>query len=109
MPSSGRPASSPRPCRSTPRASTSPRWRRAIAAVRLGVDLGVSSVDQLALADFLASGAMDRHLRRTRQRYAARRAALLEALQRELPGARVTGVAAGLHAVALLPAGTDEE
>src|SRR4051794_5351162 len=44
------------------------RWRRAIAAVRLGVDLGVSSIDQLALAEFLRSGAMDRHLRNTRRR-----------------------------------------
>src|SRR3954470_10020806 len=32
------------------------RWRRAIAAVRMGVDLGVSSVDQLALAEFLRCG-----------------------------------------------------
>src|SRR4051794_33577649 len=84
------------------------RWRRAIAAVRMGVDLGVPSLDQLALADLLRSGAMDRHLRHTRRRYAARRAALLDALGRDLPGARVTGVAAGLHAVALLPEGTDE-
>jgi GntR family transcriptional regulator/MocR family aminotransferase len=84
------------------------RWRRAIAAARMGVDLGVSSLDQLALAELLRSGAMDRHLRRTRQRYAARRAALLDALARELPGARVAGVAAGLHAVVLLPPGADE-
>src|SRR3954451_10194143 len=84
------------------------RWRRAIATARMGVDLGVPAIDQLALAEFLRSGAMDRHLRQTRRRYAARRAALLDALGRELPGARVTGAAAGLHAVVMLPPGIDE-
>jgi GntR family transcriptional regulator / MocR family aminotransferase len=84
-------------------------WTRALAEVRWGVDLGVSSVDQLALAEMLRSGALDRHLRRTRQANAAKRRALLDALARELPSARVTGVAAGLHAVALLPPGTDEQ
>ncbi len=84
------------------------RWRRAVAEVRLGVDLGVSAIDQLALAELLRSGALDRHLRRTRQRYVARRGALLHALERELPDARVMGIAAGLHAVVLLPANTNE-
>lgn len=83
-------------------------WRRAIAEVRFGVDLGVSAFDQLALAELVRSGALDRHLRRTRQRYAARRGALLTALARELPDARVMGIAAGLHAVVLLPTDTDE-
>src|SRR4051812_8379274 len=84
------------------------RWRRAVAQVRWGVDLGSSTLDQLALAELLRSGALDRHLRRTRQAYAAKRRVLLDALPAELPSARVTGVAAGLHAVVLLPAGTDE-
>src|SRR5207244_13591449 len=44
-----------------------------------------------------------------RQAYAAKRRTLLDALARELPDARVTGVAAGLHAVVLLPAGIDEQ
>jgi GntR family transcriptional regulator/MocR family aminotransferase len=84
------------------------RWRRAVAAVRWGVDLGSSTLDQLALAELLRSGGLDRHLRRTRQAYAAKRRVLLDALAAELPAARVTGVAAGLHAVVLLPRGTDE-
>src|SRR3954468_7684537 len=84
------------------------RWRRAIAQVRWGVDLGAGAIDQLALAELLRSGALDRHLRRTRQTYAAKRRVLLDGLARELPAARVTGVAAGLHAVVLLPRGTDE-
>src|SRR4051812_33564885 len=84
------------------------RWRRAVAAVRWGVDLGSSTLDQLALAELLRSGGLDRHLRRTRQAYAAKRRVLLDALAAELPAARVTGVAAGLHAVVLLPSETDE-
>jgi GntR family transcriptional regulator/MocR family aminotransferase len=84
------------------------RWRRAVAQVRWGVDLGSPTLDQLALAELLRSGALDRHLRRTRQVYAAKRRVLLDALARELPGARITGVAAGLHAVVLLAPGTDE-
>jgi GntR family transcriptional regulator/MocR family aminotransferase len=85
------------------------RWRRAVGRIRWGVDLGASALDQLALAELLRSGALDRHLRRTRQAYAAKRAVLLDALARELPAARVTGVAAGLHAVVLLEPGTDEQ
>ena len=85
-----------------------PRWQRRIANVRWGVDLGVGVLDQLALADLIARGTLDRHLRRTRQRYAARRRALLAAVERELRGASVEGVAAGLHALVHLPAGCDE-
>jgi GntR family transcriptional regulator / MocR family aminotransferase len=72
-------------------------------------DLGTSVLDQLALADFLERGELDRHLRRMRPRYRARRDALVAALARELPAWRLgTGVAAGLHVVALLPEETDE-
>jgi GntR family transcriptional regulator/MocR family aminotransferase len=72
-------------------------------------DLGTSVIDQLAFADFLERGELDRHLRRMRPRYRARRDALLAALARELPAWRVgDGVAAGLHVVALLPESVDE-
>jgi GntR family transcriptional regulator/MocR family aminotransferase len=84
-------------------------WTRAMAAVRWGVDLGVGSLDQLALAELLRSGALDRHLRRARAANASKRRVLLGALERELPGARVLGVAAGLHAVVLLPEGAGED
>src|SRR4051794_19799317 len=84
-------------------------WTRAMAAVRWGVDLGVGSLDQLALAELLRSGALDRHLRRARAANASKRRVLLDTLERELPGARVLGVAAGLHAVVLLPEGADED
>ncbi len=71
-------------------------------------DRAESLLTQLTLADLVARGDLDRHLRRTRRRYRARRDALVAAITAELPDARVEGVAAGLHAVARLPAGADE-
>jgi GntR family transcriptional regulator / MocR family aminotransferase len=66
------------------------------------------TIDQLALADLIERGELDRHLRRQRHRYRKRRDALLEAIARQLPGLEVRGAAAGLFAVLSLPAGADE-
>ncbi|MFB7331644.1 PLP-dependent aminotransferase family protein [Streptomyces adustus] len=63
--------------------------------------------DQLCLADFMASGSYDRHVRRARQRYRGRRDRLVRALAARAPHIEVTGVAAGLHAVLRLPDGTE--
>jgi GntR family transcriptional regulator/MocR family aminotransferase len=65
-------------------------------------------VEQLALADFLEHGQLDRHLRRTRTIYRARRDTLVAALSRDLPDCPPAGVAAGLHLVMHLPPGADE-
>ena len=70
--------------------------------------LGAALPDQLALAHFIASGELDRHLRRTRRRYRARRDALVAAVAAELPAWRIEGIAAGLQAVVRLPVGVDE-
>jgi GntR family transcriptional regulator/MocR family aminotransferase len=56
-------------------------------------------LDQLALADLIARGDLDRHLRRQRRLYQRRREALLQALHERLPQLAITGAAAGLHAV----------
>ena len=74
---------------------------------RLG-DRGSPGLDQLALAGLIESGRYDRHLRRMRVTYGKRRQALVDALARHAPGARLTGLAAGFHAVAHLPGGADE-
>ncbi|KPI04375.1 transcriptional regulator, GntR family with aminotransferase domain containing protein [Actinobacteria bacterium OK074] len=63
-------------------------------------------LDQLTLAEFIASGAYDRHVRAARLRYRRRRDTLVEALARHAPAVHVTGIAAGLHAVLQLPPGT---
>ncbi|WP_137989719.1 PLP-dependent aminotransferase family protein [Streptomyces vilmorinianum] len=66
-----------------------------------------SATEQLTLADFLASGAYDRHVRRMRRRHRERRDRLVAVLAERVPGVRVTGIAAGLHAVVELPPGTE--
>ncbi|GAA0961523.1 PLP-dependent aminotransferase family protein [Actinocorallia libanotica] len=66
-----------------------------------------SALDQLTLADFIASGSYDRHLRRMRQIYRHRRDRLVSALAEHAPHIRATGIAAGLHAVLDLPPGTE--
>ncbi|WP_411120783.1 PLP-dependent aminotransferase family protein [Streptomyces sp. x-19] len=66
------------------------------------------SLDQLTLAEFLASGAYDRHLRGMRLRYRRRRDQLVAALAEAAPHVHVSGIAAGLHAVLELPPGTEQ-
>ena len=72
-------------------------------------DRGTSRIEQRALADFIERGELDRHLRRMRVRYRARRNALVAALQESLPGAEIQGVAAGLHVSVVLGAGHSEQ
>ncbi|GIJ61173.1 MocR-like pyridoxine biosynthesis transcription factor PdxR [Virgisporangium aurantiacum] len=71
-------------------------------------DRGSPGLDQLALATLIESGRYDRHLRRARAEYAARRETLIAALTRHAPDLPVTGLAAGFHAVLHLPPATDE-
>jgi len=66
-----------------------------------------STLDQLTLAEFIASGAYDRHVRLMRLRYRRRRDQLVAALTQRVPRIRVTGMAAGLQAVLELPRGTE--
>ncbi|MFI1399518.1 PLP-dependent aminotransferase family protein [Streptomyces sp. NPDC020681] len=66
-----------------------------------------SATEQLTLADFVVSGAYDRHVRRMRQRHRRRRDQLVAVLAERAPHVRVTGIAAGLHAVLDLPPGTE--
>ncbi|WP_405715978.1 MULTISPECIES: PLP-dependent aminotransferase family protein [unclassified Streptomyces] len=70
-------------------------------------DWSSSALDQLTLAEFIASGAYDRHVRSMRLRYRRRRDQLVAALAERAPGVRVSGIAAGLHAVLELPEGTE--
>ena len=80
----------------------------AVAEEKEMSDRGSCTLDQLALATMLTSGRYDRHLRRMRAVYAGRRVALVAAFARHSPRARLTGLAAGFHAVAPLPASADE-
>jgi GntR family transcriptional regulator/MocR family aminotransferase len=65
-----------------------------------------SALEQLTLADFITSGAYDRHVRAMRLRYRRRRDQLVAALASRVPYICLKGIAAGLHLVLRLPAGT---
>ncbi len=86
-----------------------PALAGAVAEQKELSDRGSSGLDQLALAALLESGRYDRHLRRMRTAYARRRAVLIDALARRAPGVRLTGLAAGFHAVAHLPETASEQ
>jgi DNA-binding transcriptional MocR family regulator len=76
----------------------------ALLALRHAADLGGALPLQAALADFMRSGAYDRHLSAQRKRLRARRDALLESLARELPeGATWTTPEGGLQLWLELP------
>ncbi len=79
-----------------------------ISAAKKTADLGSPALDQLAFADFLTRGELDRHLRRMRPIYRGRRDALLAALHRHLPMLEPVGASAGLHLLAWLPRELDE-
>jgi GntR family transcriptional regulator / MocR family aminotransferase len=85
-----------------------PRLAEAVRVARATSDLGSPVIDQLALAQLIASGAYDRQLRLLRRRYRARRDAMTDALARWLPGAVVHGVSAGIQLYVELPPGHDE-
>ncbi len=78
-----------------------------VAKAKGGIDTcGV--LDQLTLAEFITSGAYDRHVRSARLRYRRRRDTLVDALAQHAPDVHVTGIAAGFHAVLSLPPGTEQ-
>ena len=85
------------------------RLTGAVASAKARSDAHTSSFEQLTLAEFITSGAYDRHVRRVRLAYRRRRDRLITALARNAPAVRVTGIAAGLHAVAVLDPGHREE
>jgi GntR family transcriptional regulator / MocR family aminotransferase len=66
-------------------------------------------IDQLTLAELIASGDFDRQVRRARLAYRRRRDRLLAVLAKEAPAVELSGIAAGLHALAPLPRGGDED
>ena len=85
-----------------------PSWLSwALITAKAIEDAGSEVAGQLALADFIATGELERHMRRMRGRYAQRRETLLAVLARELPGWRPRG-SGGLHTLVELPGGIDE-
>ena len=67
------------------------------------------TLSQLTLAEFIDSGGYDRQIRQARLVCRRRRDQMIAALRRAAPGVRVTGIAAGLHALLELPPGLAED
>ena len=82
-----------------------PRLTENLTRAKQVADRGSPGLDQLALALLIETGRFDRHLRRVRAEYAARRDILIQALANHAPRIPLTGLAPGFHAVAHLPPG----
>ena len=86
-----------------------PEWLAdKVVRQKLLDDMGNTVLEQLALARFVESGGLARHLRKVRPIYRRRRDTALAAIATSLPDAVPTGVAAGLHMYVRLPPSTDE-
>ncbi|MEA2430934.1 MAG: GntR family transcriptional regulator / MocR family aminotransferase [Thermoleophilaceae bacterium] len=86
-----------------------PSWiEREVAEEKAWADAGSPLAGQLALADMIERGELDRHLRRVRSTYRRRRDVMLAGIERLFPGVRVLGVAAGLHVAVQPPELVDE-
>ncbi len=79
-----------------------------VVEAKRNVGAACSSLDQLVLAELIASGAYDRLVRRSRLHYRRRRELLVAALQERVPSVSIQGAAAGLQALVLLPPGRTE-
>ena len=80
----------------------------AFTDAKYAADLGRGVLDQATLAELLASGEMDRHIRRMASTYRRRRDRLAAAVATHLPGWETTGSAAGLHVVLRPPSGDED-
>ncbi|MEU8893301.1 PLP-dependent aminotransferase family protein [Streptomyces sp. NPDC048442] len=74
-----------------------PKYRDVLVDAKRFADLGNAVLPQLALAQFMESGEMERQLRLLRRHHRRRRDAMIEAIRTHLPDATVHGTAAGLH------------
>ncbi|GAA3543083.1 PLP-dependent aminotransferase family protein [Amycolatopsis ultiminotia] len=78
----------------------------SIAAEKGETEEIVGFVNQLAMTEFIESGAYDRHIRAMRAQYHRRRRQLVETIGRHSPGAQVAGMPAGLHVLLEQPGRT---
>lgn len=72
-------------------------------ATKAVMDNGHPWMDQAVVAEFLSSGAFERHLVRIRRHYMLRRDALIDALTKTFGPSRFDGVGGGMHFVWQLP------
>ncbi|SIK51304.1 Putative transcriptional regulator, GntR family [Mycobacteroides abscessus subsp. abscessus] len=84
-----------------------PEQMDAAVAATGGAQWYVGAISQLTMADFIAGGHYDRHIRRMRGRYRRRRDLLVQRLAGYNVGVR--GLSAGLHLLLTLPEGTESD
>jgi GntR family transcriptional regulator/MocR family aminotransferase len=80
----------------------------AFVAARLSTDIHRGTVDQVAMAEFMARGGFARHLRRLRMIHRERQGILVSELGRLIPEVTVLPSCGGLHLVARLPSDNDD-
>ena len=80
------------------------------SAVRRAMDIAPPHFFQAVLTDFMNEGHFARHIRRMRQLYAQRRAALVASLSEQLLGSmEIVGAEAGMYLTILLPNGLRDQ
>lgn len=80
----------------------------ALTAAKRVSDRETRGLEQMALAEFIRDGSLERHLRRTRTLYARRRAALLAVCRESGGRLRVQGDAAGMHVLLRVAGGLSD-
>jgi DNA-binding transcriptional MocR family regulator len=84
------------------------RYTRAITRLKLTATLSASAPAQAALADYLAKGGYDKHLRQLRHALALQQSAMMDALARHFPrGTRATHPQGGYFLWIELPGAVD--
>ncbi len=86
-----------------------PALTDAFTRCKAAIDRHAPTMSQVVLADFIAEGHFTRHIKRTRDMYAERRAALLEAIDTDLADSLLLGPTdAGFHVTAALKRQVDD-
>ncbi|WP_433160472.1 PLP-dependent aminotransferase family protein [Kribbella sp. CA-247076] len=86
-----------------------PQWLiEPVVAAKRTADFQTATLDQLILAEFIASGHYDRNVRRCRLHYRRRRDRLVQLLAVRAPEVKVAGISAGLHVLLDVPGDADE-
>jgi GntR family transcriptional regulator/MocR family aminotransferase len=79
-----------------------------VIAAKRTADYQTATLDQLTLAEFIASGHYDRHIRRSRLHYRRRRDRLVELLAVRAPEVKVAGISAGMHVLLDVPGDAED-
>ncbi|TCC42908.1 PLP-dependent aminotransferase family protein [Kribbella capetownensis] len=79
-----------------------------VVAAKRTADFQTATLEQLTLAEFIASGHYDRHVRRSRLHYRRRRDRLVELLAVRAPNVKVAGISAGMHVLLEVPGDAED-